>query len=45
MRMARGRVGAFETMDDLKAALVHHFALVTVIDMEIGRALAQQCVR
>jgi len=41
MRMARGRMGAFETMDELKAALAHHFALVTVIDMEIGRALDQ----
>ena len=39
MRMIRNRMGAFETPDDLKRALAAHFALITVIDMEIGRVL------
>jgi arylsulfatase A-like enzyme len=27
------------TRDDIKKALAHHFALITCIDMEIGRVL------
>jgi len=38
MRMVRNRMGRW-TMDDLKKALAYHFALVTVIDMEMGRVL------
>ncbi len=38
-KMAANRMGMFETIDELKEALAYHFALVTVIDMEIGRVL------
>ncbi len=38
-RMIINRMAAFPTPDDLKAALARHFALITVIDMEIGRVL------
>lgn len=38
-RMIRNRMAAFATPDDLKRALAAHFALITCIDMEIGRVL------
>ncbi|MHB8994023.1 MAG: sulfatase family protein [Armatimonadota bacterium] len=38
-RMVGARMGAFPTQDELKKALAAHFALITVIDMEIGRVL------
>ena len=39
MRSIKNRMASFPTIDDLKKALAYHFALVTVIDMEIGRVL------
>lgn len=38
-RMIASRMAAFATPDELKKALAAHFALITVIDMEIGRVL------
>jgi len=38
-RMIANRMGAFPTQRELKEALAAHFALITVIDMEIGRVL------
>ncbi len=38
-QMMRNRMGAFDSLEELKQALAYHFALVTVIDMEIGRVL------
>ncbi len=39
MNIARNKMNAFATPDELKQALAYHFALITVIDMEIGRVL------
>ncbi len=39
MRMVRNRMSIFETPEELKEALAYHFALITVIDMEMGRVL------
>ena len=39
MNIARNKMSAFATPDELKQALAYHFALITVIDMEIGRVL------
>ncbi|MFO8080455.1 MAG: sulfatase-like hydrolase/transferase, partial [Armatimonadota bacterium] len=38
-QMMRNKMGAFETPEELKEALAYHFALITVIDMEMGRVL------
>lgn len=38
-RMIQNRMAAFETPEELKKALAHHFALISAIDMEIGRVL------
>ena len=39
MRSIRGRMSRFDNMREFKKALAYHFALVTCIDMEIGRVL------